>query len=145
MDLRRVRSSDWLAAFAGLVLLGSMFLHWYGTSNAWRAFSVVDLVLLLAALFAIAIPVASATQRSGAIPQSISTVGILPGLAAMILVVYRVLDPPGGGHREAGVWIGLAAVLALFVATYRAVADPRQPGLSTSEIEITPLPAPRPE
>src|SRR5215208_6271891 len=83
MDLRRVRVWEWLTGLAGVVLLVSLFLPWYGvepaegvsgavegTTNAWDAFTVIDVILALAALGAIALPVIAAAQRTAAVPQS---------------------------------------------------------------------------
>ena len=180
MDLRRVRRWDWLTGLSGAALIGVMFLDWYrvdfhggavfgpgtrASANAWQAFSAIDVIMLIAGLAGIAVVVVTATQRTLAIPQTISTLSVIPALVAAILVVIRVVDPPGwtsifsggtavpdqavgGGGlnvdvtREAGVWLGLAAALTLLVACWRAMGDQRIPRVARSSVEVTRLPAP---
>jgi hypothetical protein len=151
VDLRRVRVWDWLAAIAGGVLIVSLFLHWYKlgdtTASGWEAFSVIDLFVLFAGLVGLTVLVATATQRTASVPQTVASLSILPGLVALVLVVFRVLDPPGSGGvtREAGAWIGLVAALTLFFSCWRAMRDQRFPREVAPTVEITPLPPPRPE
>src|SRR3954451_7424118 len=74
MDPRRVRKWDWLTGLGGLVLLASLFLPWYSldgvSATGWESFSVIDLLLAVAALCAIALPIVTAMQRTAAVPQS---------------------------------------------------------------------------
>lgn len=144
MDLRRVRGWDWVAGAAGAALIGVMFMHWYGSATAWDSFAVVDLFLLLAGLIGISLPLAAATQRTGAIPQALASIGILPIVVGLVLLVFRIADPPGsGGSRGIGLWLGLAALLALFGATWRAMRDQRLPGIPAHEVELLPMPEPK--
>src|SRR5215217_417904 len=118
MDVRRVRVWEWLTALAGAVLLASLFLPWYGdgdeTATGWQSLTVVDVVLAVAALAAVALPIVAATQRTPAVPQSWTALVMLVGVVAALLAVFRLLNVPGDGlGREAGVWIGTAAMLVL--------------------------------
>jgi hypothetical protein len=146
MDLRRVRAWDWLAGFAGAVLIGSLFLDWYrlpgGESvNAWDAFTVIDVILFVVGLVGIALVVANATQRTMAIPQALSTLSFIPALVAAVLTVYRTASPPGDGEtRQVGVWLALGASLALLVAATRAMSDERAPRATMPRVERIPTP-----
>jgi hypothetical protein len=107
------------------------FLPWYhgpagASANAWQSFGLIDLLLLVVALGAIAPFAASASGVD--VPRLELSLGLL-GVAscATILVVYRLLNPPGadneGTSPAAGAWLGLlvcAAVVALAYVVSRA-------------------------
>jgi hypothetical protein len=133
------------------------------TANAWEAFTVVDVFLALAALFGIGLAVAAATQRSPAVPQAVGALTVPVALVAAILVLLRLLDVPGwesvfqgegaylssasGGPevtREIGLYIGVVAALGVVVGAWRSIGDQSFPREVTEEVEVTPLPAPKP-
>jgi hypothetical protein len=150
MDLRRVRAWDWLTGSAGVVLLVSLFLPWYSaggqTATGWESLTVIDVILALAALAGIALFVATATQRTAAIPQAVAS-SIAPVLVvAAVLAVIRLLSLPGDADaREAGVWIGTLATLALFGFDCKAVRDKRFPRAMRPSLTIETVPAPSPD
>src|SRR4051812_10454472 len=150
MDLRRVRAWDWLTGLAGLVLLVSLFLPWYGggatDASGWEAFTVIDVVLALAALLAIALPLVTAAQRTASVPQSWVAIVMLIGVPAAILAVIRLLNLPGDGlTREAGVWIGAASALALTVVAYRSMGDRTFPSAMRPRLDVEVIPSPVPD
>jgi hypothetical protein len=96
-----------IAAGAGALLLIALFLPWYGwelviadvelsgSVSAWEVLSVVDVMLCLIALVAIAIPAARAAggppaDRAGALLLGAGALGLL-------LVAFRLLDLPLAG------------------------------------------------
>src|SRR3954447_8540194 len=128
MDLRRVRVWEWLTGLAGAVLLVSLFLDWYGPVSGWQAFTVVDVFLALAGVSGVALVVLAATQRTAAVPQAWTAFIMVFALVAMILALLRLIDPPVSGlDREAGVWLGTAAAVALFFFNARSMGDTRFP------------------
>ena len=110
MDLRRLRHGEWIAGISGAVLLVALFLDWYSadggaSANAWESFSVTDVVLMLAALMGIALAVSAPTQRSPAVPQTISALTVPVALVAAVLAVIHTLSlPDGRDGRESGLW-----------------------------------------
>jgi 4-amino-4-deoxy-L-arabinose transferase-like glycosyltransferase len=146
MDLRRVRSSDWLAAMAGAVLIASLFIDWYGrhargSETGWQAFTVIDVILLVVGLLGIALVVANATQRTMAVPQALSTLSVVPALVGAVLVIYRTASlPADADSRQAGVWIALGAALTLVLATMKAMSDQRLPRARMPHIETIAAP-----
>jgi hypothetical protein len=131
----------------------ALFLPWYGakgtstTVNAWEAFAVNDAILLLVALFAVALWTATATQRTAAVPVAIAAITALLGIVATILVVIRLAAPPGGGDvtREVGAWLGLAFTLGIAGGAWSSMSNERTTRAVAPHIDATPLPAPRPE
>jgi hypothetical protein len=106
--MRRIEFAPLLAACGGLILLVSLFLHWYQPAvTAWTAFEVWDLVLAVLGLAGIWVALASAVWeaplRDGALP-------ILGGSAFVIVVSQIVNHPPAaqGASAQTGAWLALA-------------------------------------
>jgi hypothetical protein len=157
MDLRRLRVGEWIAALAGLVLLVSLFLPWYGEPNttAWEALAVNDLLLAVFALFAVAVLIVTAIQPAPAVPIFMDALVALAGMVASVLVLVRVgFLPDGADSREAGLWLGLAGALGVAAAGWISMRDQRlsRPGRPTdltgrpvaepAEVELLPPPGP---
>jgi hypothetical protein len=145
-----VRYGEWIAGLAGLALIGSLFLDWYSDAlgravNGWESLVVTDVALAIAGLFGIALMVGAATQRSAAVPQAVGALAVPVAFVAAVLVVIRVLSLPEGAEgRELGLWIGVAATLGVLVGAWRSIGDQSFPAGATAEVEVTPLPAPKP-
>jgi hypothetical protein len=115
-----LRLSEWAGALGGLGLLVASFLPWYSAGGqnvtAWQAFSVTDILIALAAFFSLSVAFSVVGKISVSYPVAGSTVATLFGAIALVLIVYRLLNPPGDGlDVEYGAWIGLVSALA---ATY---------------------------
>jgi hypothetical protein len=147
--MKRLRPADWLAAAGGGALIVSLFLDWYGTTNreasvnAWEAFSVVDVVLVLTGALALALAAAQATRSSPALPVAIGVLTAAAGIAATVLVLYRLANQPGPNEFievELGAWIGLAAVLCVAVGGWLSMADERSPHAPPVDVPVRPAP-----
>lgn len=126
-----------LTALGGAVLLGSLWLDWYGfepsspfgsdpvgivdgaitiavgpwSPTAWGMFAVLDVVLATVALVAVAALVRPAAARA---------VRAL-GMVAAALVVFRLAVPPEDGLSiAAGGFVALAAAIFATAASWRA-------------------------
>jgi hypothetical protein len=139
--LDRLRGGDWLAGVGGAVLAISMFRPWFGkvspycqpfpgyscgrNFDAWRAFGFTDIVLLAAALAGIGVAVlaAASSKTDAQITSAAMTVPI--GLLATVLVVYRVIEPVGKLDPRFGLFLGLAACLAITYGSWRALRNER--------------------
>jgi hypothetical protein len=160
MDLRRLRVGEWLAAVSGAALLVSLFLPWYGagggSSTAWEALAVLDILIALVAASAVVLLVVTATQRVPAVPIALSACVTFAGAIGVGLVLIRVASlPDGADGREWALWLGLAGAVGIVVGGAVAIRDERisPPGRPTdltgrptaAQPEIEPLPTPRPE
>jgi hypothetical protein len=158
MDLRRLRVGEWVVGAAGVLLLVALFLPWYGEPSAsgWESFSILDLILALVALAAVAVPVVTALHRVPAVPLAYETLTALLGAIAVVFVLIRVLNLPGeADSREWGLWVGLIATLGIVsgglvgMRDERRAPEGRHTDLSgvpvTSQPEIEVVSAPRPE
>jgi hypothetical protein len=73
-------------------------------------------LIAIAAFFALSVAVVNLMHISVSYPIAGSTMTGLFGGVAVILIVYRLINPPGDGLGvEYGAWIGLVSAL---VATY---------------------------
>jgi hypothetical protein len=113
---RRLEAGPLLVSLGALLLLVSLFLHWFtGDITAWAAFEVWDLVLFVLALGAFA-----AGLGIGAPDTAVLDRGWLPaGVAAVaVIVASQIIDPPpaaAGQDADTGAWLALGSALVMCV------------------------------
>jgi hypothetical protein len=151
VDLRRLRLQEWLAGACGAALLVALFLDWYGEgpakANAWESFAVLDVLLALVGVMAVALAVLTALTRAQAVPVAIGSMLVLAGVVVSVWLAIRIPSPPGGADREIGLWVGLAACLGSTLSALWSIRDQRFPRAVTdaARTDIPTLPAPPPE
>lgn len=148
MDTSRVSFGEMVAAASGLALFIFMFLPWYGMSvegvpdvgdtptfNAWEAFDLIDIVLLLVAAIAVAVAVLRAADSMPELPAPAGTIVMGAGLVAVALIAFRILVTPGEDSaqffgveieftRRIGLFLGLAAAGGIAYGGYRQTQEP---------------------
>jgi hypothetical protein len=123
-----------LCGVGAVVLFASTFLHWYppaeiegayfnrsvgapayagsfssdGWANAWQAFAVVDLLLMLCVLAALAAAILLLRRPS---LQAAAWVAVGAGLAGLALVLWRTIDEPDD-IVPSGLGVGIGPVVA---------------------------------
>jgi len=120
-------------AFA-VALLAASFGPWYAlggvSSDMWEAFDVVDLLVAASALLAVAAAASAVVAERSGWAVAICTLSADLALIALLLLAWRVLDPPLGGdgvERASGLWIALAAQVGVFAASALGIgAAPRR-------------------
>jgi hypothetical protein len=167
MRLRSLGDGDWLAAGGGVVLFVSLFVGWYefgtatgellrsgggrGAWDAWQSFTVTDVLLAVVALAAVGLAVASATRRPPPVVAAYAALVVLVGSVALVLVAIRALDPPGlpgdvasvpAGARletslKAGLWLGLAALVAIVAGGLLVLARERRGAEGAADAAVT--------
>lgn len=137
-----------IAAVSAIALLIIMFVFdWFSVdvgddalgigvdtgANAWTAFSFIDIVLFVTILAAIGLALMAANAQRPDLPVAGSA--IVTGLAilSLLLIIYRLIDPPGGGDipegldisiaREIGVFLGLIATAGIAYGGYLAMQE----------------------
>ena len=94
-------------------------------ATAWQAFSVVDLFMVAAAVAGLSVGLCILFRVSVSYPVAGSTVTAMFGALALLLIVWRLLDPPGDGlDREVGAWLGLIAAAGVTVGGYLGMQEP---------------------
>jgi hypothetical protein len=152
MDTANVGRGTLIAGVSGALLFIFMFFSWFGidvsdavpagipedianqaieesgvdsTANAWQSFDVIDLVLLLAVIASVGFAVIDLSGASVSLPVAGSAVTAGIGAIAFLLVLYRLIDPPGGDGvgREIGVWLGLLATAGITYGGYEGMQE----------------------
>jgi hypothetical protein len=126
-----LRLGELVGAVSGLGLLVVSFLPWYSAggekATAWQSFGVIDLVMAAAAIAALSVAIVVVTRLSVSYPVAGSAVSALFGGLALILIAYRLINPPGGTDvgREIGPWLGLVAAAGVTLGGYLGLQEPR--------------------
>ena len=157
-DTNRLSTGEIIAGISGVVLLISMFLKWYSVSvsggggilgntnfgvadaNAWQAFGLIDLIIFLCAVVAIAGAILRAMARDVDLPWPMATVTLGAGALAFLLILFRLLvdpvdvpDLPGAVDvdvgRGIGLFLGLISAAGVAYGGWRAMSE--APGAST--------------
>jgi hypothetical protein len=134
---RRFEVGPALVILGGILLLVSLFLEWYGPVTAWEAFEVVDVLLTVLGLGAIAAAVGQLLPDIEYVERR-----WLPALlvAIVVLLAAEILSPPpvvSGEDLSVGAWIALAGALVALIGTVLSIGrvslsvavegrDPRQ-------------------
>ena len=148
MDLGKLRRGEIIAAVGGIVLLVSMFfVDWYAGGadistpfgdvsvnsagfGAWdgQGFTgtIADLVILAAALTAIGLAIVTATSRTVALPVAASALTAGLGIAAVVMVVLRMVFQPGPNEfieLRFGIWLALIASAVIAYGGWEAMKE----------------------
>lgn len=146
-----------LIGAGALLLFVSLFLDWYQPGiDAWSVFEVWDLVL---AVLAVAALVAVASRFGFGPPRPASWL-LGPAIAALVIVIYAILDPPPAtnglpdGDPTTGLWLALVgaalmtagAVLSVArISVAISAAGPAHAGAPAAPADPAPAAAPRRE
>ena len=133
-----MRAGELVEALGGLGLLVAGFLPWYSVgganATAWQAFSVTDIVLAAAAVVGLSVGVCVLFGISVSYPVAGSSAAVGFGFVATVLIVLRLLNPPGPGDPtvEIGAWIGLISAAAITVGGYLGMQPLKAPKASAA-------------
>jgi hypothetical protein len=124
-----VRLGELVGAVSGLGLLVASFLPFYSefevNVTAWQAFSITDLVMAAAGIAALSVGVVVLLRLSVSYPVAGSAVTTGVGALALVVIAYRIIDPPGNGDvgREIGAWLSLVAAAGITFGGYLGMQD----------------------
>jgi hypothetical protein len=148
--VRRLRFAEWLAALAGVGLVVTLALDWYGVRgretglSGFAAFDVIDLLLVLVAAIGIALAFLQATRDRPALPVAAAVFTVTAGLLGTLLVLYRIVNEPGPDEFldvRAPAYLGLLAAAALTAGGWLSLATEHVRGLPPGpEPELRPAP-----
>ncbi len=126
MDFAGLTRGEKVAAVAGLVLFAALFLPWFGSENAWRWFSWID--LLLALTVAVALVWALSSLVDARLPLPVATALLLLAVVGLVLILYRLASPPGPSSfnknsRDIGIYVAFFACAALAYGGYLGMQE----------------------
>ena len=126
-----MRLGELVGAISGLGLLVASFLPFYSDgeqdATAWQSFSVVDLAMAAAAIAALSVAIVVLFRLSVSYPVAGSAVTTGFGALALLLIAYRVINPPGSGDvdLDIGAWLSLIAAAGITLGGYLGMQEPR--------------------
>jgi hypothetical protein len=130
MSLRRLRSGELLALAGAICLIVALTLPWYenaqGKLSAWATFGVAVALLILAAAGALALVVATVTERTTALPVAAAVWSTLFGFVGIVAAVVRLLERPDHATELCGgAWLALIGALAVLAGSWQSMRDER--------------------
>jgi hypothetical protein len=155
-----VRRAEPIAGLGGLLLLVSLFLPWSGVgirtrgsagsdsvswlsdANGWQVLTIVDVLLALLALLAIAVPITSLLTKGPAKSVAAAVLASALGWIAVVLVGIELLTSPvqGVGLRY-GAWVALAAAMLAWVGSWLSLRDESTPGAVAPDVPRRAVPS----
>ncbi len=137
MEADKLSTGEKIAAVSAVLLFIFMFFSWFGVEvsgvpgfsgdvgggdgNAWDWLDVIPLFLMLAIVAAIGVAVVRLTDADLEPPISLNAIVAALGALAVLLILYRIIDPPGGGTGGfEGVEVDTTLKLGIFLSLISA-------------------------
>jgi hypothetical protein len=121
MELKRVHLMEWLAGFAGLIILIGLGLPWSGDNSGFESFSLLKLILELLAVAAVLIPVVVALSSKTDLPMVWELFTSIAAVIAVLILIARLIFPPDAGLGS-GFFVVLGGAVLLCAGGWRSVA-----------------------
>ena len=131
MEVDRLSTGEKISAVSAIALFILMFFDWFGAKvsgfsgslegggSAWDALDVIPIFLMAAIIVALAVAVIRLTDADVEPPFSLNTLVAALGGLAVILILYRIINPPDIGSL-AGVSIDVTLKIWIFVSLVAA-------------------------
>lgn len=148
MDADKLSTGEKVAAVSGILLFIFMFFDWFGVEvsgaggfsgsvpgaggSAWDALDFIPIVLLIAVVAAVGVAVLRLIDSTWEPPVSMNAVVAALGGLSVLLILFRIIDPPsfgsfGGvsvdGTLDFGIFLGLIAAVGIAYGGYLAMKE----------------------
>ena len=148
MDLDRLSTGEKIASVSAILLFVFMFFNWFGVEvsgvggfsgtisgeggNAWEALDFIPIVLVLTIAAALAVAALRLRDAAYEPPISANVVVTVLGVVSVLLVLFRIVDPPDFGSfggvsveatRSIGIFLGLLAAAGIAYGGYSAMRE----------------------
>jgi hypothetical protein len=125
MNLSRLRAGEVLAGIAGIALFAFMFLDWFGTSGPElpEVPGIENAPGVPPGLGGDTVAILAAMGSRLNLPVPRGSLAIVLGEVSAVLILWKIFDPPGDADLKIGVYLGLAASLAIALGAYLAMRD----------------------
>jgi hypothetical protein len=156
MEADKLSTGEKIAAVSAILLFVFMFFDWFGVEvsgvpgfsgdvagtggSAWDALDVIPIFLMLAIVAAIGVAVIRLTDADLEPPVSLNAIVAALGGLAVLLILYRILDQPGGGEfggvevdttLKLGIFLSLLAAAGIAYGGYSAM---REEGMTFGDV-----------
>ncbi len=150
MDLAKLGTGYRLAAVASILLFIDMWLSWYGVGgsfgdlakavgvsgvdtniNAFQAFDLTDLLMLLTIIVAIGAAVLHLQNKDGAVPIPLPLAIVSVAGFTTVIILYRIFNQPGPNSVidvKFGAYLGFVLCALVAFGGYKALIEGRSSG-----------------
>jgi hypothetical protein len=148
MEVDKLNTGEKVSAVSAILLFIFMFFDWFGAKvsgvpgfsgsveggagSAWDALDVIPIFLMLAIVAALGVAIIRLTDADLEPPVSLNTIVAALGGLAVLLILYRIIDPPGGDSLAGvsvditlkfGIFLGLIAAAGIAYGGYSAMRE----------------------
>ncbi len=148
MEVNKLNTGEKIAAISAVLLFIFMFFTWFGVEvsgagafsgsvpgaggDAWDALEFIPIILIIAVIAALGVATLRLTDSSYEPPISMNAVVAALGGLSVLLILFRIVDPPsfgsfGGvsvsGTVEIGIFLGLIAAAGIAYGGYLAMKE----------------------
>jgi hypothetical protein len=147
MDLTKLGVGEKIASASAIALFIFMFFDWFdvevsgggafssgavGSGSAWDALDNIPIFLLITIVAVLAVAALRLTDSSYEPPFPANTAVAILGGISVLLILYRIVDTPGGGSFGGisvdvspafGIFVSLIAAAGIAYGGYRAMQE----------------------
>lgn len=146
MDLNKLGVGEKIASVSAIALFIFMFFDWFdvevsgggassgvlGSGTAWDALDNIPIFLLITIVAVLAVAALRLTDSAYEPPFPANIAVVALGAISVLLILYRVIDPPGGGSFGGfsvdvsptfGIFISLIAAAGITYGGYRGMQE----------------------
>jgi uncharacterized membrane protein YhaH (DUF805 family) len=156
MEVDKLNTGEKISAVSAILLFIFMFFDWFGVEvsgvpgfsgsvsgaggSAWDALEVIPIFLMIAIVAALGVAVIRLTDADLEPPISLNAIVAALGGLAVLLILYRIIDTPGGGSfggvsvettLKFGIFLGLLAAAGIAYGGYSAM---REEGMTFGDV-----------
>jgi uncharacterized membrane protein YhaH (DUF805 family) len=147
MEVDKLSTGEKVSAASAVLLFIFMFFDWFGVEvsgvggfsgtfagggSAWDVLDFIPIILMLTIVAAIAVAVIRLTDADVEPPVSMNAVVAALGGLSVLLILFRIIDPPGIGSYPGvsidttlkfGIFLGLLAAAGIAYGGYSAMRE----------------------
>jgi hypothetical protein len=147
MEVDKLNTGEKVSAVSAILLFVFMFFDWFGVEvsdvggfsgtfagggSAWDVLDFIPIILMLTIVVAIAVAVIRLTDADVEPPISMNAVVAALGGLSVLLILFRIIDPPGIGSYPGvsidttlkfGIFLGLIAAAGIAYGGYSAMRE----------------------
>ncbi|HET7443823.1 MAG TPA: hypothetical protein VFJ57_04115 [Solirubrobacterales bacterium] len=136
MDLDKLGVGEKIASASAIALFVFMFFDWFSAEvsasngnftasaseggNAWDALDNIPIFLVIAIIVVLAVAALRLTDADFEPPFPASAAIAVVGVASVLLILYRIIDPPGDSGDFAGVSVDISPAFGIFISLIAA-------------------------